>query len=145
MKNNCKYDHEIWDYVSLKMTDKNHENFKNHLEHCNECSLLVNQISSWKSDLVYDNPYLAEKILGKVTTNDIHYSGKSKFAVRMAFSIAVFIGISIGSLYNIIYGGQTQNVSTENSYQVKLDAFSSETYYNELKTEETQLLLTDLN
>jgi hypothetical protein len=64
----------------------------------------------------------------------------------MAFSTAIFFGVILGFVFT--FSDQTQpekQTSADIRYQDKVKAFSSETYYNEMKTEETQQLLTDLN
>ena len=65
---------------------------------------------------------------------------------RLAFSTAIFIGVIIGFVSTITPKNQSINPSSaETLYQDKINTYSDETYYSEIKTQETQVLLTDIN
>lgn len=145
MKNNCNFSDQIWDSALKNSADVNAQTAQ-HLANCDECAHLSNQIIAWKTDSAIDNPYLAQKIFDRISSNDIQYSKTNRFVVRLAFSMAIFIGVIIGFVSTITPQNQSINPSSaETLYRDKINTYSDETYYSEIKTEETQVLLTDLN
>lgn len=145
MKPKCDFSDKIWDSAfpdSLDVTIPIDE----HLSHCDECAGLSKQIDAWKTDRATDNPYLTQKILDRVSSNDLHFRQNNRFVLRLAFSTAIFIGVILGFVFTFSDQSQLENqTSADIRYQDKVKAFSNETFYNEMKTEETQQLLTDLN
>jgi hypothetical protein len=145
MKTKCDFSDEIWASAFPDPTDISIPT-NEHIAHCDECAHLSRQITAWKSDRASDNPFMTQKVMDKVTSNDLHYNKTNRFVLRLAFSTAIFIGVIIGFVFTLSSQNQLENsTSAEILYQDKIKAFSSETLYNETKTEETQQLLTDIN
>jgi predicted anti-sigma-YlaC factor YlaD len=141
MKNNCDFTDKVWDAL-MQGSIENNTTIKTHIENCSECAQLSHQMNAWKADQVEDNPYLTQKVMDKITATDINYNKNGRFVTRLAFSTAIFIGVIIGFAFT--FATPTQQ-TIEKTYQEKINTFSNETYYNEIKTDETQVLLTDLN
>jgi hypothetical protein len=145
MKLKCDFSDKIWASAFPDPSDINIPT-NEHIAHCSECAQLSRQITAWKTDRASDNPYMTQKVMDKITANDLLYNKTNRFVLRMAFSTAIFFGVILGFVFT--FSDQTQpekQTSADIRYQDKVKAFSSETYYNEMKTEETQQLLTDLN
>lgn len=118
--------------------------FRDHLSVCPSCSALHAMISDWKADKPEDNPYLAQKVIDKITAKDTGYAKTAKIAIRWAFFVAIFLGISLGTLVQITLKSSVPDLQmAENEYQENIDNYSTEIHYSELKTDETQMLLTD--
>lgn len=145
MKIKCDFSDKIWDSAFPDSSDVNIP-IDEHLSHCVDCAGLSKQIEAWKTDRATDNPYLTQKVLDRVSPNDLHFRQTNRFVLRLAFSTAIFIGVILGFVFTFTDQTQIENpTSADIRYQDKINAFSSETFYNEMKTEETQQLLTDLN
>lgn len=145
MKTKCDFFDEIWVSAFSDSSDISVSANK-HAAHCEECAGLLRQITAWKNDCAVDNPYLTQKILDRVSSRDLHFSQTNRFVLRLAFSTAIFIGVILGFVFTFSDQSQIENqTSADILYQDKIKAFSSETFYNEMKTEETQQLLTGLN
>lgn len=145
MKTKCDFSDEIWASAFPNPSDIS-ISANEHVAHCEECAGLLRQITAWKTDRASDNPYMTQKVMDKITSKDLYYFRTNRFVTRLVFSTAIFIGVIIGFTFTLSSQNQLENSSSaEILYQDKIKAFSSETLYNEIKTEETQQLLTDIN
>lgn len=145
MKRNCPFSEKILDFwlqKPLGIDDATNE----HLKSCAHCTQLYSQISAWSSDRAEENAYLTQKVMAKVSLADLYYSRKNLVVARFAFSLAILIGVVFGYYFTLPTTTELpNNEPLISDYRQQIKGYSSETYYDELKTEETQQLLTDLN
>lgn len=146
MKQLCKLSDNVWNYTvsNNSMSDLDKIEFENHMLTCTECSNMYTMIMSWKMDTPTENPYLAQKILDRITENDSTYSHASNLVIRWAFSFAIVIGVALGVFVQTALNDNSANAQiVENDHQSKIESYSSEIHYDQLKIKETQQLLTD--
>ena len=145
MKTKCDFFDEIWVSAFSDSSDIS-VSANEHAAHCEECAGLLRQITAWKTDCAIDNPYLTQKVMDQITSKDLYYFKTNRFVTRLVFSTAIFIGVIIGFTFTLSSQNSVENsLSADVLRQDKINAFSSETLYDEIKTEETQQLLTDIN
>jgi predicted anti-sigma-YlaC factor YlaD len=144
MEQKCNKTNQLWEFASNTLSVEEQKVFANHLSDCSTCSTLLAKMSDWKNDKADDNPYLAQKILDRITSGDVRYANTAKLALRWAFLVAIVVGISLGTLMQTTFNTTSLDLQVaENEYQENIDNYSTEIHYSELKTDETQQLLTD--
>lgn len=144
MEQKCNKTNQFWDYTSNTLSAEEHKAFADHLSDCASCTALLAVMSDWKNDKADDNPYLAQKVLDRITIGDSGFANTAKVAIRWAFFVAFVIGIGLGTLVQTSFNTTTPELQlTENEYQENIDNYSTEIHYSEMKTDETQQLLTD--
>lgn len=146
MKPLCKLSDGIWFYIANNKTmpEEEKQSFKTHLQDCPDCANLYAQLQNWKNDTPEENPYLAQKTLDRISNCDSNYTHSSNLVIRWAFSIAIVVGIVLGVFVQTALNNPSPNNQiVENDYQNRINSYSSEIHYNEMKLEETQQLLTE--
>lgn len=144
MEQKCNKTNQFWDYYSNSLSTDEQKALNDHLSGCASCSTLHSMMGDWKNDKADDNPYLAQKVLDRITIGDSGYANTAKVAIRWAFFVAFVIGIGLGTLVQTSFNTTTSELQlTENEYQENIDNYSTEIHYSEMKTDETQQLLTD--
>lgn len=145
MKSNCPFSETVMDLWFQKQKELDaaaHE----HLNTCTPCSQLIHRLNAWSADRVEDRPYFTQKVMAMIAPKDRHYARNSTRVARSAFSMAMLVGVVLGYFFTRPSTTEVpDNEQLISEYRQKIDLFSTETYYNEIKTEETQQLLTDLN
>ncbi len=144
MQQKCSKSDQLWEILANTLSIDEQNALDNHLLHCNSCSSTVTKINDWKNDKAEDNPFLTQKILDRISNADIQYSNSARMVVRWASLIAIVIGVSLGFLMQISLVSDNSKVTVvDNDYKEKIENFSSEIHYSDMKTNETQLLLTN--
>jgi len=144
MEQKCNKTNQFWDYYSNSLSADEQKVLNDHLSGCASCSTLHSMMGDWKNDKADDNPYLAQKVLDRISSGDILYSRSAKLVIRWAFLVAIVVGVSLGALVQTSFNTTRSELQlTENEYQENIDNYSTEIHYSEMKTDETQMLLTD--
>lgn len=150
MKQSCNYSEKVWAHSlsNDEFSSEEKELLKAHLNTCIECKSLSIKLNQWTSDVPEDNYFLFQKVIAKVTNSDRNYISRAKFALGFAFGIVLFIGISIGFIVkSTIYDKNSiTNMFADTQYNQSLNNYSNDTFYSEIKSDETQsLLLSEIN
>jgi len=150
MKQACNYSEKVWthSFSDDEISSEEKELLQAHLKTCIECKSLSIKLSQWTSDVPEDNYFLFQKVIAKVTNSDRNYISRAKFALGFAFGIVLFIGISLGFIVkSTIYDkNSTINMFADTQYNQSLNNYSNDTFYSEIKSDETQsLLLSEIN
>lgn len=154
---NCKNFKKILpDYIDKKLSEKQIEEFENHIAYCSDCSILYQKLNNTfdllkpKAEIAEHSFYftrLKQKMENRNSPKEsIFISFFSKKLVQPAIYlasliIAVYIGILIGS------GSVTQNQYSElnNGNEDYIQTFAEYQYVNDFEIEPIENLLIDNN
>ncbi len=144
---NCSFFDKIWDYSNKKLPEDQSKLVLEHIESCARCNELHNNIKLWSNDRVTDNPYLASKILNKINPSERFYSKKSKLVTTYAYTFSLIIGVIIGISIITLNNKSNFNQLNQNalSYSDQITQYKADNYISELKSNETENILIEIN
>jgi predicted anti-sigma-YlaC factor YlaD len=142
---NCKeVNKNLLSFLDGELNEAKNRSIQLHISNCKNCQEAFHQIKSLYSTIDIEkeqfeiNPYLAEKVWTR-----LHSTGSSintpiiplrRLTIVSIAAAGIFLGIAIGSLFNMAFTNQTTEATEQEWSQLADDYFPNEIYtpYEEL-------------